>query len=161
MLKPSSGSLVVASHFIEATRDSGYKSLGSALAELVDNAFEAKASAVHVVLGRGDKREDSESIVCVSDNGRGMDTETCRNALRFGWSSRFNQRDSHGRYGMGLPNASLSHARRVEVLSSANARSAAMSYLDADEFTAGKRDTIPDAKPLPLAKYHACHPFKH
>src|SRR5438552_16289937 len=157
MLKPSSGSLVVASHFIEATRDSGYKSLGSALAELVDNAFEAKASAVHVVLGRGDKREDSESIVCVSDNGRGMDTETCRNALRFGWSSRFNQRDSHGRYVMGLPNASLSHARRVEVLSSTNGRLAALSYLDADDISAGRRDTIPEADALPLAEYRSIH----
>ena len=160
MLKSFQASLVVASHFIEATRDSGYKSLGSALAELIDNAFEARATVVHVVMGRGDKADSSESIVCVSDNGRGMDTETCRNALRFGWSSRFNQRDSHGRYGMGLPNASLSHARRVEVLSSANGRSAALSYLDADDISAGRRDTIPEAEPLPLAEYRNIHPFQ-
>ena len=161
MLKPSQSSLIVASHFIEATRDSGYKSLGSALAELIDNAFEAKATAVHVVMDRGDKADNSESLVCVSDNGRGMDTETCRNALRFGWSSRFNQRDSHGRYGMGLPNASLSHARRVEVLSSANGRSAALSYLDADDISAGRRDTIPEAEPLPLSEFRSIHPFQH
>jgi hypothetical protein len=160
MLRAPKASLVVASHFIEATRDSGYKSLGSALAELIDNAFEAKATAVHVVMGRGDETDNSESIVSVSDNGRGMDTETCRNALRFGWSSRFNQRDSHGRYGMGLPNASLSHARRVEVVSSANGRSAALSYLDADDISAGRRDTIPEAQPLPLVEYRSIHPFQ-
>ncbi len=160
MLRTPHASLVVASHFIEATRDSGYKSLGSALAELIDNAFEAKATAVHVMLGRGDKADSAECIVCVSDNGRGMDTETCRNALRFGWSSRFNQRDSHGRYGMGLPNASLSHARRVEVLSSTNGRTAALSYLDADDISTGRRDTIPEAEPLPLREYREVHPFQ-
>ena len=161
MPKTSQASLVVASHFIEATRDSGYKSLGSALAELIDNAFEAKAMSIQVTIRRLDGAEKPECVVSVSDNGRGMDAETCRNSLRFGWSPRFNQRDSHGRYGMGLPNASLSHARRVEVLSSRDGRSAAMSYLDADEFSQGKRDTVPDAHALPLAEYQASHPFKH
>ena len=160
MLRSPQASLIVASHFIEATRDSGYKSLGSALAELIDNAFEAEATSVHVLIGRCDKPENSEPILCVSDNGHGMDIMTCRNALRFGWSSRFNQRDSHGRYGMGLPNASLSHARRVEVLSSANGRTAALSYLDADEISAGRRDTIPEAEALSLAEYRSIHPFQ-
>jgi hypothetical protein len=160
MLRPQHASLVVASQFIEATRDSGYKSLGSALAELIDNAFEAGASAVQVVIGRADGTGGSDSVVRVSDNGHGMDAETCRNALRFGWSSRFNQRDSHGRYGMGLPNASLSHARRVDVLSSVNGRSAARGYLDVDDFSTGKRETVPDAAALPLVEYRSVHPFR-
>ena len=160
MLRSPQASLIVASHFIEATRDSGYKSLGSALAELIDNAFEAKATSVHVLIGRCDKPENSEPILCVSDNGHGMDIVTCRNALRFGWSSRFNCRDSHGRYGMGLPNASLSHARRVEVLSSANGQTAALSHLDADDISAGRRDTIPEAEALSLAEYRSIHPFQ-
>ena len=160
MLKTSQASLVVASHFIEATRDSGYKSLGSALAELIDNAFEAKARVVHVVIGRGAKEENGDCLVCVSDNGRGMEMGTCRNALRFGWSSRFNQRDSHGRYGMGLPNASLSHARRVEVISSTDGWSAALAYLDADDFSTGLRETIPESQPLRVAEYRAVHPFQ-
>lgn len=160
MLREPHASLVVASHFIEATRDSGYKSLGSALAELIDNAFEAGATTVHLVIGRSDKCDTHESIVCVSDNGRGMDKETCRNALRFGWSSRFNQRDSHGRYGMGLPNASLSHARRVEVCSSTDGRMAVANYLDADEISAGRLDTIPETELLPLEEYRQVHPFQ-
>jgi len=57
-------------------------------------------------------------VVADNDNGRGMDASTLRHALQFGWSSRFNQRDSSGRYGMGLPNASLSHSKRVELWSS-------------------------------------------
>lgn len=154
-----STSLVVASRFIEATRDSGYKSLGSALAELIDNAFEAKATDVRVLVEKADAVEAAGAIVKVSDNGLGMDEETCHNALRFGWSSRFNQRDSFGRYGMGLPSASLSHARRVEVFSSNDARAAALAYLDADEFRDEVRVTLPEAKSLTMSAFHQVHPF--
>src|ERR1700722_1157565 len=130
MLKAKPSSLIVASHFIEATRDPGYKGLGSALAELIDNSFEAKATRVEIVVERKEGSDSKESHLRVSDNGAGMDSHTCSNALRFGWSSRFNQRDSHGRYGMGLPNASLSHARRIEVITSRNGRDGFSTYLD-------------------------------
>ena len=159
---PSSrdSSLVLASHFIEATRDSGYKSLGSALAELIDNAFEAKAADVRVTIERAGDGPRAGSVVKVSDNGTGMDGETCRNSLRFGWSSRFNERDSFGRYGMGLPNASLSHARRVEVFSSRDGRGGAMAYLDADEFRDELRVTLPEATHVAPAAFHEAHPFQ-
>src|SRR5438045_2421751 len=110
--------LILPDNFIQATRDSGYKSLGSALAELVDNAFEAEATHVAIDLEKCSDGAGSDVRVCVADDGIGMHRHMLRRALQFGWSSRFNQRDSHGRYGMGLPNASLSHARRVEILSS-------------------------------------------
>jgi hypothetical protein len=44
----------------------------------------------------------------VLDNGCGMDPTTLRQALRFGGSSRFNDRSGLGRFGIGLPNSSLS-----------------------------------------------------
>ncbi|HEU5070879.1 MAG TPA: ATP-binding protein [Verrucomicrobiae bacterium] len=154
-------SLVVASHFIEATRDSGYKSLGSALAELIDNSFEAKATRVAVVIGRVEGANPPESHLRVSDNGSGMDANTCSNAMRFGWSSRFNQRNSHGRYGMGLPNASLSHARRIEILTSCDGKSARATYLDADEFSSGGRESVPAANEIAVAEFRKVHPFKH
>ncbi len=159
MLKPKQSSLIVASHFIEATRDSGYTSLGSALAELIDNSFEAKATRVEVVIERKDGMDPAESHLRVSDNGVGMDSETCSNALRFGWSSRFNQRDSHGRYGMGLPNASLSHARRIEIITSPNSRDGFFTYLDADEFSSGDRENVSDATELTSAEFGKIHPF--
>src|ERR1043166_3973946 len=93
--------LIVPENFIQACRDSGYKSLGSALAELVDNAFEAKATQVSVRIEKVERGGVGDVRVAVADNGRGMEVQTLRHALQFGWSSRFNQRDSHGRYGMG------------------------------------------------------------
>ena len=44
-----------------------------------------------------------------------MDAETLTEALRFGGTTSFNSRKGLGRFGMGLPNASLSQARRVDV----------------------------------------------
>src|SRR6266568_4536404 len=109
--------IVLPTHFIEATRDSGYKTTGSAIAELINNSLEAGATRIEVDIS-GENQESGRSVmVIVSDNGCGMDHDTLRKSLQFGWSSRFNQRSSMGRYGMGLPNASLSQARRVDVYS--------------------------------------------
>src|SRR5215210_1158861 len=94
--------LIVPENFIQATRDSGYKSLGSALAELVDNSFEAKATRVAIEIEKIGSDKTPDVRVRVTDNGNGMDRHTLRHALQFGWSSRFNHRESHGRYGMGL-----------------------------------------------------------
>jgi hypothetical protein len=143
--------LIVPENFIQATRDSGYKTLGSALAELIDNAFEAGARNVAILVaspGTG----SNENLVSVSDDGRGMDLGTIAQSLRFGWSSRFNKREGCGRYGMGLPNASLSHARSVEVWSSSDGRKAFGSRLDVDEVVTGKV-TISPVYQVPMASF--------
>ena len=134
--------LIVPENFIQATRDSGYKSLGSALAELVDNAFEAKATKVVITVEKWGGDDSPDVRVRVADNGIGMDQHTLRHALQFGWSSRFNQRDSYGRYGMGLPNASLSHARRVDLVSSQDGKTALGAYLDVDEIARCRVESI-------------------
>src|SRR5262245_185171 len=97
--------------FIEATRDTGYRSTASAVAELVDNALQAKAKRIDIRVEEG----DTGLTVSVLDNGTGMDTGTLRKALQFGGSERFNDRSGPGRFGMGLPNSSVSQARRVDV----------------------------------------------
>ena len=61
--------LVAIRSFIEATRDSGYKSTSSAIAELVDNSFEADATIVDVVIVG---EENGAKRVSVTDNGTGM-----------------------------------------------------------------------------------------
>jgi len=142
--------LIVPENFIQATRDSGYKSLGSAIAELIDNAFEAKAQVVHISLEKSSGPNEQPQVI-VADDGRGMDADTLRQSLRFGWSSRFNQRNSHGRYGMGLPNASLSHARRLEVWSSQDGVHIHRCCLDVDEVVKGA--SIPPAQALPAESF--------
>src|ERR1700722_9196482 len=101
-------------NFLLATRDTGYKSTSLVLAELIDNSIQAHARNVEVEIYSGGNQQMPIEI-SVTDDGTGMDADTLAAALTFGGSSRFNDRSSLGRYGMGLPNGALSRSRRVEV----------------------------------------------
>ena len=157
-------SIIALDKFIQATRDSGYKGTASAISELVDNSIQAGASRIAIsVTAVASAEEDKAIEVSVLDNGCGMDLFTLRQALRFGGSSRFGDRSGLGRYGMGLPNASLSQARRVMVYtwqssgarpSTGNGRSRPdsepshvyLSYLDVDEIVRRELKEVPRPK---------------
>lgn len=150
MAKADDNSIIVLDKFIQATRDSGYKGTESAIAELVDNALQAGAKRVSIrVTAERDVREYPLRI-SVLDDGCGMDRRTLRQALRFGGSTRFNDRSGLGRYGMGLPNSSLSQARRVEVYSWRKPGGVLFSCLDVDEIAGGRMTEVPDPKPARL-----------
>lgn len=136
-------SIVAVDKFIQATRDSGYKGTSSAIAELVDNAIQADASCVRITVAHTAGEERDSINVFVQDDGTGMDPFTLRHALRFGGSTRFNDRRGMGRYGMGLPNSSLSQARRVTVYTWRSARRVFMSYLDIDKIASGEETEVP------------------
>lgn len=135
--------LVALNRFIEATRDSGYKNTSSAVAELIDNSLEANATIVNVSIADLNVDGKRELKVSVSDNGCGMTPSVLRLALQFGGTTRFNSRDGVGRYGMGLPNSSLSQARRVDVYSRTRAGSVWWSYLDVEEIASGGIQSVP------------------
>jgi len=155
-------SIIALDKFIQATRDSGYKGTASAVSELVDNSIQAGATTIDISVRtvlHADEQEDIE--ISVLDNGCGMDAATLRQALRFGGSTRFGARGGLGRYGMGLPNASLSQARRVSVYSwerstdsksrpphSTRKRGASpkilLTYLDVDQIMRRELVEVPD-----------------
>src|SRR5690349_17111663 len=116
MAQHDDGSIIVLDKFIQATRDSGYKGTVSALSELIDNSLQAGAKHVWIKVV-ADAANGTNITISVLDDGSGMDKRTLRHALRFGGSSRFDDRSGLGRYGMGLPNSSLSQARRLDVWS--------------------------------------------
>lgn len=157
-MKNTDSSIIALDKFIQATRDSGYKSTAAALSELVDNSIQAGATRINIAIKATTGDEDKAIEVSVYDNGCGMDPFTLRQALRFGGSTRFGDRAGLGRYGMGLPNASLSQARRVTVYtwqepdavkprpkSAANgaANHVYMSYLDVDEIVRAEMEEVP------------------
>lgn len=142
----TSHSVIDLPRFIQATRDSGYKGTSSAVAELVDNSIQAGASQVVVTIARPVEDLESPPTIHVVDNGSGMAGGVLREALRFGGSTRFGARHGLGRFGMGLPNASLSQSTRVEVVSWTGPRSASYSYLDVDEIAAGLMSEVPAPK---------------
>lgn len=142
---PTGASLIIdAANFVRAIRESGYVSMATALAELIDNSLQAGATAIDVRL----ERDSPQSLprVVVEDNGSGMTTSELSRCLQFGGSSRFNSRRSFGRFGMGLPAASLSQARQVTVTAWQNRSTAHVVDLDVDEVAQG-RDTLLPPRP--------------
>ena len=136
--------IVAVQSFIEATRDSGYKSTGSAIAELVDNALEASAKHVDIVIEETSTAGRATNLVIrVTDDGTGMTPAVLRLALQFGGSTRFGSRAATGRYGMGLPNGGLSQARRLEVFTWTNSSRVWSSYLDVDDIATNSMRAVP------------------
>ena len=132
--------LLVSSNFIRAVRESGYLNIATALAELIDNSLQASATDVAVAISRDPA--DALPEIVVEDNGVGMSKAELELCLRFGGSSRFDARQSFGRFGMGLPAASLSQARRVEVTAWRNSGYENTVALDVDAIVAGTDPTL-------------------
>ena len=134
---------------IVAMRDSGYKNTAYALAELIDNAVQAGASIVEVLCF--EKRELISSRersrlweIAVLDNGSGMDVQTLRMALQFGNGTRLNDRTGIGRFGMGLPNASISQAKRVDIWTWQNGPGNAITtHIDLEKIESGEMFEVP------------------
>ena len=141
---------------VKAMRDSGYKNTAYALAELIDNALQAKANDVEVfcVEERVPIRERERkriTRIAVLDNGTGMEPDTLRLALQFGNGRYLNDRSGIGRFGMGLPNSSISQCRRVDVWTwQAGPDNAIYTYLDVGQIEADQIRRVPEPQPLPV-----------
>jgi hypothetical protein len=135
--------LVVASNFIQAAREMGYTSVSSAVAELIDNSIQAGAARVSILITRPD--ESGFPRIEIEDDGAGMTPSELATCLRFGGSTRFGDRSSLGRFGVGLPAASMSQSRRVEVRSWQTGKAAYCVDLDLDEVASGRS---PNFKPV-------------
>ncbi|RED45014.1 ATP-binding protein [Aestuariispira insulae] len=151
------GEVIPPSLALKAMRDSGYKNTAYALAELIDNSVQANASFVEifciekrVLVKERERRRIAE--IAVLDNGSGMDMTVLRLALQFGNGTHLNDRSGIGRFGMGLPNASISQCRRLDVWTwQAGPDNALHSYLDLDDVESGKTRhvPVPEAKNVP------------
>lgn len=136
------GELVALGCFIEAIRDAGYRGPGAALAELIDNAFEAQATTVDISL----TTTTDDITVIVQDDGYGMSPSVLRLALQFGGTTRFDSRSGLGRYGMGLPAASLSQAQRLDVYTWTSKSNVWWSYLDVEQVRTGQMRAVPEPR---------------
>lgn len=120
--RPAKGAafgLVFADAFIRGMREIGYKNPAWALAELIDNSFQAGAPTVDIRFKDADlKSERSKpSEIAIIDNGIGMISKMVSHAVRWGGTDRENDREGFGRYGYGLPSAAISLARKYTVYS--------------------------------------------
>ena len=142
---------------IESLRDNGYNNTAYALAELIDNSLQATATRVEV--GFIEEQQEARKNYTVSeisiwDNGVGMDLDTLRVAMQFGGGTHRKDTGGMGKFGMGLPNSSISQCKRVDVWSWQAGGEPHHTYLDVDEMKSGTLEDvpIPTAKAIP-AKY--------
>ncbi len=155
--KLSDTPIVNEQRFILATRDTGYRSTSAAVAELVDNAIQAGATIIRVFVAQTGVGSERQVSVAVLDNGDGMDSQTLSIAMQFAGSSRFNDRNGLGRFGMGLPNSSVSQARRVDVYTWRKKHRVLHTYLDVDAISDGAMRTIPKPKSATLPSWADKH----
>lgn len=138
---------------IQAMRDNGYKNTAYALAELIDNSVQANAKCIEIVCIEEvqqikERQRKRLSSIAVIDDGDGMSGPVLRKALQFGNGTRLNDRSGIGRFGMGLPNASISQAARVDVWTWQNGPDNALhTFLDVDEIRRRERRDVPSPQP--------------
>jgi hypothetical protein len=104
-------------NYTDALRNTGYKNVESAIAEIVDNSLEADAKDVLIICSQDfSSGRKTVNEIAILDNGIGMDKDTLENCLVIGESTR-RKRKGMGRFGVGLPQASLHVCPNVEVFS--------------------------------------------
>ena len=141
-------SILAGNTLIDSMRYGGYLSPAHALAELIDNSFEANASKIELVCKDTideSMRRNVERLhhVAVVDNGDGMSSNDLRNSLRFGAGTR-RARKGIGRFGMGLPYSSLSQCSRVEVYSWQSPEKVLFTYLDLEDIANHGMREVPE-----------------
>ena len=115
--------LIIPAHTAIATfRDAGYRNTASAIAELIDNSIEAGGKDIEILVFQElvqhtHRTSPTVTKIAVYDNGCGMSPELLGICLQFGNGTRLNSRKGIGRFGIGLPQASVSQCKHVDVYS--------------------------------------------
>jgi hypothetical protein len=116
------GELVRADTALRSFRDGGY-SFTDAVGETVDNSIQAGAKhirmdwvVVEVPKGGSRKRTvpQAESFA-IGDDGNGIPPAILAKTLTVGFSTRYNDRNGIGRFGVGFKLAAISQAKRLEI----------------------------------------------
>ena len=102
---------------INALRDLGYNHTTSAICEHVDNSFQWGAQDVRLYFHEKGKKGSRKIDVLVMDNGGGMSPNVLRAVTAFGGSLCYDNRETVGKYGMGMKAAALSMGPTLEIYS--------------------------------------------
>ena len=129
----------------DGIRNTGYRSIYNAIAELVDNSAEEDTNAKNIfIIGTEGAVNGKNRITeyAVLDDGNGMDDDILAKCLQIGFSTR-RERTGFGRFGVGLPQASYYASPRVEVYSWTNGiENAKCVYIDLDLVSSSQQSKI-------------------
>lgn len=162
-----------ASQALESQRRSGYRNTASAAREIIDNAIEAKATRIDICFERpkqlrAHQRAETIHAVAFIDNGSGMLPKMARYALSWGSGTHFDEPGFIGKFGFGLPNASINQTRLVEVYTkTAEATTITKATLDARQVRAHGLHSIGETEDANLPDFVQAYldkaglPFDH
>ena len=131
--------LVNASTALLSMRSSSFDEL-SAYGEVIDNSIQADASFLKM---KFETTSDNIRKLIFADDGVGMDSDTLSNCLSLGFSSRYNDREGIGRFGVGMKLGAIHQCKRIEVWSKQEGGEWLYTYLDLDEVRVGSMKDIP------------------
>ena len=134
----------------QSLRESGFD-FSTAIGELIDNSIQANAKRIEIIPKIEEKKlegvEGSVSVitqVSVVDDGDGMDEETLNGCPQLGFSTRYNDREGLGRFGVGATYASISQCKRTIFCSRPKGKGDFIAtYIDLDEIAGNTQTDIP------------------
>lgn len=141
-------------------RASGYKSTPHALAEIIDNSFDADATEVRIIfIQKQEEGRQHIDEILIADNGKGMTPEILQGALQFGNTTNTDlasmvSNKTKGKFGYGLPNSSLSQCPYVYVYSWQNPNELKATYLNLEELQRTESIDIPQVVDIKLPKVY-------
>lgn len=148
--------IIPANTAIQTFRDNGYKNTASAISELIDNSIDAKAENVQILVfeetvTKSNRPQKQISQIVVLDDGSGMNENDLKTSLQFGNGTKLDADKGIGKFGIGLPNASVSQCRKVEVYTWQKNKYL-YTYLDIDEVKENKQQNINDVEEKDLTE---------
>ncbi|MCC6362158.1 MAG: ATP-binding protein [Bryobacterales bacterium] len=131
---------------LDSQRQNGYRNTAVAAREIVDNSFEAKATKVHVIFDTAvNTTRPIVSSVAFIDDGAGMLPLMARFALSWGGGTHFDDSSFIGKFGFGLPNASINQTRHVELYTrTKKGEQFTKAWLNLDDYKSFDHQTVPE-----------------
>jgi len=148
---------------LDSQRQNGYRNTAVAAREIVDNSLEAKANKVHVVFDATvNTTRPVVSSVAFIDNGAGMLPKMARFALSWGGGTHFDAPNFIGKFGFGLPNASINQTRRVDVYTrTKKGEPITKAWLDLDDYNSFDHQSVPPVVNADLPDFVKRYMKKH
>lgn len=110
--------VVLTGQALQSLRESGY-SLPAALGEVVDNSLEANANTIGIRLDEGTNARGKKHVhrIVFTDDGEGMPGDILQHYPQIGFSTRYMQTNTIGKFGVGAKLAALNFGTRLDVWS--------------------------------------------
>src|SRR5947207_3403076 len=120
----------------------------SAIGEVIDNAIQAEATNIRLLVKFQSSRQEPITSIAFGDDGIGMSREILHRCLQLGYSTRFNDRSGIGRFGVGATLAAINQCKKVEVYAKEKGGDWLYTYIDLDLITAdpSEMEEIPTPK---------------